>query len=76
MLCSVCLSPCQTCLNASFCLTCSSGMVLAGACLSLCPDGWFELSGQCLVCNSTCRTCLNASACLSCNTSGLTPVYY
>jgi hypothetical protein len=68
--CSKCnASACLTCQNSdSFCLICSSGKSLYNnTCLSVCPTGYYSLSGQCLACVSPCATCSGTgSTCLSC----------
>jgi hypothetical protein len=66
--CTGCLAPCLACANASFCLSCQSGVVLKGECKSACPSGYFASSaGECLPCDPSCFRCgASASSCTAC----------
>lgn len=59
--CEACRSECRTCLNETFCLTCSDPkkFYLNGKCLESCPDGYFpnKDSLTCDQCHYSCETC-------------------
>jgi proprotein convertase subtilisin/kexin type 5 len=68
--CQACTSPCNTCTNATFCLSCVSGyFYYSFTCKTTCPSGHFPngTSNTCASCISPCRTCTSLSNCLSCN---------
>lgn len=75
--CSNCVSPCLTCSNFSFCLSCIVGSNLYnGSCINSCPPGYYILNQICSLCLSPCLSCVNlATNCLSCVT-GLNPMVY
>lgn len=52
--CLPCSSRCPTCVNNTFCSSCS--------------DGYYLSSGSCFPCLSDCETCTNSTACVSCAT--------
>lgn len=74
--CLGCVYPCLTCVNASYCSSCSSGYLWLGSCLGSCLNGYFQNQTACSPCSTTCSTCSNSTSCLSCNTSSYLNVYF
>ena len=74
--CVPCMSPCLDCTNASFCLSCQSGILHQGSCLTACPEGYYTNLSSCKMCPHQCLTCSNATACLTCNSSDLFPIFF
>ena len=74
--CESCISPCVSCLNATYCYSCISDYYLhatTGQCLTNCPDGTYGSSASmsCQGCDQNCLTCSgSATNCASCS-SGL-----
>lgn len=73
--CSPCLSPCSTCLNGTFCLSCQGSLYLlssAGSCFSAetCPSGTLPLNTslqECVSCSVNCSSCsVGLDNCTSC----------
>lgn len=68
--CSQCQSPCQNCLDAATCLSCtSSNLLLGSTCVPSCPTGMAIINSTiCQSCSSSCLSCQssNSSACTSC----------
>lgn len=69
--CLNCTGLCSTCLNGSYCLSCTSIFYSSGSCVvaSSCPSGTFANSNnlRCDSCTSPCATCSNsATNCTSC----------
>ncbi len=76
--CVLCVSPCQTCYNSNYCLSCVASYSLAsgGVCVSTCPAGYISISNVCTACNSPCATCNGLlSNCTSCITTLNPPMY-
>ncbi|XP_031505761.1 uncharacterized protein LOC116268094 [Nymphaea colorata] len=70
--CSSCQSPCATCLTATVCLTCSTGVLVYGTtfCSSQCPFGqYIDTSTTCAPCNANCASCKTSAT--TCTTCGL-----
>lgn len=68
--CQGCTSPCNSCTNATFCLTCLPGyFYYAFTCGTKCPSGYYadNSTNTCVSCISPCKTCLSLSACSSCS---------
>lgn len=63
-----CTSPCSTCYGNSStqCLSCVSGYVFQGECLSSCSNGLYSTGSRCEKCTYGCATCTNSTYCLSC----------
>jgi len=79
LVCMPCIKPCNSCLNISYCLSCSSNFVYNGSCVNSasCPSAYFAdiTSLSCLQCNSNCLTCqYSATYCTSCNSTSSTPL--
>jgi proprotein convertase subtilisin/kexin type 5 len=77
--CMPCIRPCYSCLNSSYCLTCSSNFGYNGSCVNSasCPTSNFAdiTSLSCIACNSLCLTCrFSATFCTSCNSTSSTPL--
>jgi len=74
-ICSLCIAPCLTCLNATACSTCNATTIyysLNNSCISGCPTGYYnDSSGNCTLCVLPCLTCTTATSCLSCATNYL-----
>lgn len=71
-LCLKCESPCRTCINSSYCLTCLSGLNFMGTCKSICPSGYYSPANtpECLSCDASCVRCSVVSTnCTACNAS-------
>jgi len=74
-LCSKCTSPCSSCANSSFCLSCLFGINYKGSCKSNCPTGYFTDNSnasdiKCSACSATCFSCISsANNCSSCSSS-------
>ena len=67
--CVLCLSPCQTCSNATYCLSCVSGYMLSGgSCSTSCTAGYFFNSSlvDCQACSAGCLICNSAQFCQIC----------
>jgi hypothetical protein len=69
--CLICTGLCSTCLNASYCLSCTSNFYFNGSCViaSSCPSGTFAnlTALNCDNCTSPCATCSNTAVnCTSC----------
>ena len=69
--CATCISPCQTCTNSTYCLTCLQSQAYKyywqGVCSTVCPNTTILTNGDCQSCTSPCQTCAGAStACTSC----------
>ena len=75
LLCSKCISPCLSCLNSSYCVSCLFGINYKGSCKSNCPTGFFTDSSnstniKCSPCSVTCFSCVSsATNCSSCFSS-------
>lgn len=73
--CSVCVSPCYTCIDDYLCITCQSGFYLltgnTNQCVSGCPANVMvknDVNRTCDPCNSLCLTCsIYTYSCTSCN---------
>lgn len=65
--CYPCNSSCLACdLFAENCTSCSPGFLLAGSCVTLCPDYYFGSGNNCAACSNNCAACSSALICLSC----------
>jgi proprotein convertase subtilisin/kexin type 5 len=68
--CFPCDSTCSSCNDSNYCLYCTNPSLIAnlltGQCVSTCPDGYYNNSGQCFKCGSTCGKCSNSFSCLTC----------
>lgn len=70
--CTKCVSPCLSCTNSTYCLTCFSGLNYKGSCKSNCPTGYYAdisnpTDSKCSACSSVCFSCMgNATNCTSC----------
>lgn len=73
--CLNCTGLCSTCLNDSYCLSCTSNYYFNGSCIlaSNCPIGTFADSSQmkCVNCPTGCTACVSLTNCTSCNN----PIY-
>lgn len=74
--CVNCVSPCNTCISASYCTACqkdSNGAQLLlydGTCYTSCPDGSYREGIICKKCSSKCTSCEgSADYCYSCATN-------
>lgn len=68
-MCNLCNSPCQTCSNATYCLSCIAGYMLSGGlCSTLCNAGYFFNSStiDCSACSINCLICNTAIFCQLC----------
>ena len=68
--CTACVSPCATCANSSFCLSCLTGFFYYNfSCPTVCPGGYYpDAAGNtCKTCISPCKTCTSSSICLTCS---------
>jgi hypothetical protein len=50
--CTICPSPCATCLSISICYTCTNSFLYNSSCVLACPFGYYGFNNMCLVCNS------------------------
>jgi hypothetical protein len=68
-----CTSPCASCYgpNSNECLSCLSGYLYDGQCVSVCPQGTFIYGSYCERCPFGCQVCSNSTICYSC-----TPGYF
>ena len=66
--CTLCPTPCATCLNSSICYTCTSSFLYNNSCLVNCPFGYYGFNGLCLVCSTAifCESCPNSLQCSTC----------
>lgn len=67
--CIVCKSPCATCLNDTYCLSCGHGeenRILPPSCA--CADGESDRGDACVICSSPCVKCYseNSDDCITC----------
>jgi len=79
LVCMNCISPCYTCLNSSYCLSCSVNFLYNGTCVTSpsCPAYYYAdiTTLSCLVCSSNCLTCqYSAVYCTSCKPNSTTPL--
>lgn len=73
-ICAVCVGDCQTCTNATSCLSCikvlsgSQKYLLNNSCVTACPNGTFadSITLSCRSCVFPCLTCTDSLSCLSC----------
>lgn len=67
-LCQVCQYPCLECVSQGECLSCLSGTLNEGNCLSSCPSGMFSgVNSTCEPCQSPCTQCESeATSCRQC----------
>lgn len=73
-ICLSCISPCLTCLNSSYCLSCVPGYMLSnGLCSTSCTASYYFNTTivSCASCSSFCLICNSNSFCQLC-----TPYYY
>lgn len=70
-ICVLCDPSCIVCQGNSLnCTQCQASFVLfQTSCLTTCPEGYYNRSGQCIVCQSPCMSCFNQTACKSCQPS-------
>lgn len=81
--CQSCLGSCETCLNASECLTCdqTAGLFIhlfEHQCFSSCPNGTFidPDNKSCIKCNPDCKTCSSSNKCDSCYIESANKFFY
>ena len=56
--CESCPNFCDTCANATSCLTCRQSLLLLnGQCVDECPEGYYTFDQQCFPCHPICKTC-------------------
>jgi proprotein convertase subtilisin/kexin type 5 len=66
--CSLCISPCETCTQFSSCSSCVNGYYLFNqTCKNTCPFGYVGLNRACTECTDSCLSCSGSTSnCLSC----------
>lgn len=78
--CAICVSPCLSCLNDLFCLSCIQGYFLTpdNTCSVLCPYRYYgeSLTQTCQKCSGRCNECLDQQRCLNCKTGFYYPSNY
>lgn len=70
--CLACNSPCENCLNATYCLTCVAGYMLSGGlCSTTCSVGYYFNSANvdCSACPTNCLICNTANFCQLCRSA-------
>jgi len=72
-LCSTIFSNCTTC-NSTNCLSCSSGILSSGQCISGCANGTYLYNQQCVNCPQYCATCNSSQYCTNCSSPAT--IYY
>lgn len=71
--CAECLPPCYTCSNSTYCLSCSFNYLKDGACISSCPEGYYQDQAalSCVACQAQCKTCASSYSCITCKSGCL-----
>lgn len=75
--CKNCSIYCQQCSSELNCIVCITGTYIiprsspnnsSYQCVTICPSGYYQISGNCIICPSTCATCQLVNSGINCLT--------